>query len=59
LGQLIDECDALQFSHTLEAQLARQLAAGPQITGFYEDRRSGHPLAAYMPTHFATCAVKA
>jgi SAM-dependent methyltransferase len=57
--QLIDEGDALQFSHTLEAQLAGQLAAGLQITGFYEDRRSGHPLAAYMPTHFATCAVKA
>jgi ubiquinone/menaquinone biosynthesis C-methylase UbiE len=56
--QLIDSGDALQFSHTLEAQLAGQLAVGLHITGFYEDRRTEHPLAAYMPTHFATCAVK-
>ncbi len=56
--QLIDEGDALQFSHSLEAQLGGQLAAGLHITGFFEDRRAGHPLAAYMPTHFATCAVK-
>jgi ubiquinone/menaquinone biosynthesis C-methylase UbiE len=56
--QLIDSGDALQFSHTLAAQLAGQLAVGLYITGFYEDRRTGHPLAPYMPTHFATCAVK-
>ena len=56
--QLIDSGDALQFSHTLAAQLAGQLAVGLHITGFYEDRRTGHPLADYMPTHFATCAVK-
>ena len=56
--QLIDDGDALQFSHTLEDQIAGQLAAGLQITGFYEDRRAGHPLAAFMPTHLATRAVK-
>ena len=55
---LIADGDALQFSHTLDAQLGGQLTAGLQITGFYEDRRAGHPLARYMPTHFATCAIK-
>jgi SAM-dependent methyltransferase len=55
---LIAGGDALQFSHTLDAQLGGQLRAGLQITGFYEDRRAGHPLAGYMPTHFATCAIK-
>jgi ubiquinone/menaquinone biosynthesis C-methylase UbiE len=56
--ELIESGDALQFSHTLAAQLAGQLAVGLYITGFYEDYRAGHPLAPYMPTHFATCAVK-
>ncbi|HYF61301.1 MAG TPA: class I SAM-dependent methyltransferase [Herpetosiphonaceae bacterium] len=56
--RLIDEGDALQFSHTLEAQIAGQLAAGMHITGFYEDRRAGHPLAEFMPTHLATRAAK-
>jgi SAM-dependent methyltransferase len=56
--QLMNSGDALQFSHTLETQLSGQLAVGLQITGFYEDRRTGHPLAPYMPTHFATCAIK-
>jgi hypothetical protein len=56
--QLLAGGDAVQFSHTLTAQLAGQLTAGLQITGFYEDRRAGHPLAQYMPTHFATCAIK-
>ena len=39
-------------------QIGGQLTAGLQITGFYEYRRAGHPLAQYMPTHFATCAIK-
>ena len=39
-------------------QIGGQLTAGLQITGFYEDRRAGHPLAQYMPTHFAICAIK-
>jgi len=56
--RLIDDGDALQFSHTLEDQIAGQLAAGLQIAGFYEDRRAGHPMAAFMPTHLATRAVK-
>lgn len=55
---LLEEGDPLQFSHSLDAQIAGQLSVGLQLTGFYEDRRAGHPLAAYMPTHFATCAVK-
>lgn len=56
--RLIDEGDALQFSHTLEAQIAGQISAGLHLTGFYEDRRAGHPLAPFMPTHLATRATK-
>lgn len=56
--RLIDEGDALQFSHTLADQLGGQMAAGLMLTGFYEDRRPGHPLAQFMPTHLATRAVK-
>lgn len=56
--RLIDAGDPLQFSHTLEMQLAGQMAVGLHMVGFYEDRRVGHPLADFMPTHFATCAWK-
>jgi SAM-dependent methyltransferase len=56
--QLIDGGDPLQCSHTMQDQIGGQLAVGLQLTAFYEDRRTGHPLAPYMPTHFATRAVK-
>ena len=56
--RLIAQGDALQFSHTLDDQLGGQLEVGFVLTGFYEDRRPGHPLAPYMATHMATRALK-
>jgi SAM-dependent methyltransferase len=56
--QYTDEGDALEFGHTLDAQIGGQLAAGFLLAGFYEDRRPGVSLARYMPTHLATRALK-
>jgi glutamine synthetase len=57
--QIIDEGDTLQFSHTFEDQIGGQLDAGFLIAGFYEDRYTdSHRLVPYMPTHFATRAIK-
>jgi SAM-dependent methyltransferase len=56
--RLVDDGDPLQFSHTWEEQVAGQLDAGFQLTDLYEDRRPGHPLATYLPTHVATRAVR-
>jgi SAM-dependent methyltransferase len=50
---------ALEFGHSLDAQIGGQLAAGFVITGFYEDRKSGQPIAEWMPSYCATRAVKA
>ena len=57
--QLLEAGDPLQFSHTLQEQIGGQLAAGFQLTAMYEDRRAGHPLAPYLPTHIATRAIRA
>jgi len=48
----------LEFSHTLEDLIGGQLEAGFHLIGFYEDRRNGAPIAAYMPSYIATRAVK-
>ena len=55
-----DQGIALEFSHSLDAQIAEQLAAGFLIAGFYEDRweDSETALNAYMPTSMATLGVK-
>lgn len=53
-----DANEPLIFGHTLEDQIAGQLAAGFVLTGFYEDRDAGHPLARYIATFIATRAVK-
>jgi SAM-dependent methyltransferase len=51
--------DLLLFhGHTLEDQLGGQLGAGFVLTGQYEDRDPGHPLARFLPTFVATRAVK-
>ncbi len=52
--------EALEFSHSLDAQLGGQLAAGFLIAGFYEDRwdDAATPLNAWMPTSMATLAIK-
>jgi SAM-dependent methyltransferase len=57
--QIIAEGDTLQFSHTFDDQIGGQLDVGFLITGFFEDRYAdAHPLVPYMPTHFATRAIK-
>jgi hypothetical protein len=50
----------LEFSHSFDAQIGGQLAAGLVITGFYEDQWSDEetPLNSYMPTSMATLAIK-
>ncbi len=49
----------IQFSHTLEEQLAGQLEAGFVITGFYEDISSSGNLADYhIPNFYAVRAEK-
>jgi SAM-dependent methyltransferase len=49
---------ALEFGHSLDDQIGGQLAAGFVITGFYEDRKTGQPIADWMPSYGATKAVK-
>lgn len=52
--------EALEFSHSLDAQIGGQIEAGFVIAGFYEDHWSDEasPLNAYMPTSMATLAQK-
>jgi len=60
LAARIAEGDALEFSHSLDAQIGGQIAAGFLIAGFYEDRwdERGTRLDGYMPTSMATLALK-
>lgn len=56
-----EEGRPLAFSHTLEAQIGGQIAAGFAITGFYEDRfpeADADPLDDYLPAFIATRALK-
>jgi SAM-dependent methyltransferase len=48
----------LEFSHTLVELIGGQIAAGFAITGFYDDF-TDYPIGEYLPTYFATRAVKA
>jgi SAM-dependent methyltransferase len=54
----IDKHEPLVYGHSLEDQIAGQLDAGFVITGFYEDRDPGHPVARFLPTFIATRAIK-
>ena len=56
----VDEGEAFEFSHSLDEQIGGQIAAGFVIEGFFEDRwnDAATPLNSYMPTTFATLAVK-
>ena len=56
----VDAGEAIEFSHSLDAQIGAQLDAGFMLKGFYEDRWSTEatPLNDYMPTSMATLAVK-
>lgn len=58
LDRILAEGDTLQFSHTFVDQIGGQLEAGFLLAGFYEDRKPGWLLSTYMPTHFATRALK-
>ena len=51
---------AAEFSHSLDAQLGGQIAAGFTITGFYEDRWTAEatPLERFFPVCMATLAVR-
>lgn len=59
LAELARRREALQFGHSLDAQIGGLLRAGFRIEGFYEDRWSDEatPLNAFMPTSFAVLAV--
>ncbi len=62
LRRLIERDHVVEFSHSLEAQIGGQLKAGFVLTNLIEDRWDGMPepgLSRYMPTLFATRAVKA
>ena len=55
--------DPLEFSHSLEAQIGGQLAAGFVLTAMYENERDpgeGYlgPLSGHLPEYIATRAVK-
>ena len=54
------EGQALEFSHSLQTQIAGQLDAGLLLAGFYEDHwdTQATPLNDYMPTSMATLAIK-
>jgi SAM-dependent methyltransferase len=52
--------EAVNFSHSLDAQIGGQLAAGFVLTGLYEDGWSDEvtPLNRYSPMYLATRALK-
>jgi SAM-dependent methyltransferase len=55
-----DEGRQICFSHSMDAQLGGQLAAGLRLEGFYEDGwdQAVTPVAAWVPSAFATRAVR-
>ncbi len=56
----VEAGQAVEFSHSMEAQIGAQIEAGFSIAGFYEDRwdDAATPLNRYMPTSFATLAIR-
>ena len=58
--QEVEGGEAMEFSHSLEAQIGGQLAAGFTIIGFYEDwwDDEATPLNRLSPTSMATRALK-
>ncbi len=49
---------ALEFGHSLDDLIGGQLRAGFVLNGFEESSFPGKAIDAYMPTLFATCALK-
>lgn len=61
LASLIARDHTVEFSHTLEAQIGGQLAAGFVLTALFEDTDRGPPTngrSTYFPTCMATRAVR-
>jgi SAM-dependent methyltransferase len=59
LAARIKSGEAMEFGHSMDAQIGGQLKAGFRIEGFYEDHWGGkYPTDPYMPCTFATLAVK-
>jgi SAM-dependent methyltransferase len=56
--ELYGEHAPVEFSHSLEAQIGGQLAAGFLLTGFFEAKRESGLISDYMPTYIATRALK-
>ncbi|MEW5765117.1 MAG: class I SAM-dependent methyltransferase [Acidobacteriota bacterium] len=59
LRRRLEAGEPLEFGHTLEDQIGGQMRAGFVLTGFYEDRWPGSPFERWIPSTFATRAVKA
>jgi SAM-dependent methyltransferase len=61
LQRYLDQGRPLEFSHSLEDQIAGQIEAGFLIAGFFEDvnpPEDNDPLSRHMPTYIATRAIK-
>jgi hypothetical protein len=60
LDTIKQEGIALEYSHSLDAQIGGQIKAGFVIAGFYEDwwTNDATPLNQFMPTSMATLAIK-
>ncbi len=60
LSARITDGEPLEFGHTLSDQIGGQIKAGFSLNGFYEDKwdEPDHPTDAYMPSSFATLALK-
>lgn len=58
--RMAENCEAIQFSHSMEEQIGGQLEAGFTLLSLYEDRdRPGGPaISQYIPQYMATFAKK-
>ena len=61
LQRRLDQGEPLEWSHSLDAQIGGQIAAGFALTGFYEDRwfDDSWPFSTHCPVSMATRALKA
>ena len=60
LNEMMAKNEAMEWSHSLDAQIGGQIAAGFLIAGFYEDSWTDEArlLNKYTPTFIATKAIK-
>jgi hypothetical protein len=59
LAEIIKNQDALEFCHSLTAQIGEQLGAGFLMTDFYDDYWGGDSaIDKFFPAFFATRAIK-